>query len=381
MSEDTDDPSSSGKVPKERKPTTFKPKGETPMAPTVFDPSKRKGTEGETQPARSVTPTVIQGTRPEQVQEDLPPVRPTVMAPPPVPKDVVAPRPTAFVPPTTPSPAPAPMVSQPSVIQGTVRKGIEVSVDDLLKRFPGTSRETLEEAQSILKRKVLELLGDVECTKWGERAQHEFGELTGRSLTLVGHDTVEDCERHLSRLFTVLNELADAIQDNGGMLPPWKKRPELKDLYEEHEEEISQLRGLLKTNYPVLAEVEAKLVSLVAEYHTLSTTLDAEYCAAMYVADVLLDKRSKSREIGILLSRAGSLQETVANVQQSQLLREQAAGQLQQLAARVQNGVLNALPVWLEQITLALQQAKVTPTETFTLRKALTEVVQKLKRN
>ncbi len=289
-------------------------------------------------------------------------------------------RPTAVIPPVT-SPAATPMVSQPSTMHGTVRKGIEVSIDELLKRFPGTHRETLEEVRSILKRKVLELLNDVECTQWGEQAQQAFGELTGRSLTLVGHDTVEECERHLSRLYAVLDELADAIQNNGGVIPSWKKRPELKDLFGEHEEEISQLRELLKDSYPILAQVEAQLVSLVAEYESLKSTLDAEYCAATYVAEVLLDKRSKSREIGILLTRAGSLQETVANVQQSQLLREQAASQLQQLAARVQNGVLNALPVWLEQITLALQQAKVTPTETFTLRKALTEVTQKLKRN
>jgi hypothetical protein len=312
-------------------------------------------------PSHPITPTRIGG---EHLKAETPQgVKPTAISP------------TSL--PSAPPPSDKPIVlSAPSAIPGTVRRGIEVSIEELSKFFPGTPVETLKKAQEILKRTVLELLTDAQCALWGAETQKRFGDLTERSLQITSANVVQETSRHLSRLYAILQELGEAFQGKGSGLMFWKKENPWEQ-FQEVSTEIRQLRQLLNQQLPAIIKSETETMSLSGEFEILSLDIDAEGLAGRYLAEKLL--KDKDRASQTLMDRSLSLTETVAHIQQGTLLREQAANNIRQLVSRIQDGVLRALPAWIESITLTYQTANQTETDIYTLRQGLEGIIQKLK--
>ena len=267
-------------------------------------------------------------------------------------------------------------VTQPSAVRGTVRKGLEVSVAELEKFFPGTPREILDETQRLLKAVVPGLLTEASCIKWGEPEQRRFSELTEQSVKIVDSPIVQTCLRHTARLRILLSEIGDAL--NGSPEGFLRRKADPRREYEERKAEIAQLRQILNTDLPEAANCQTALTSLTAEFEQLERELHARSLSARYLADTL-PEAEKPRIVQALMDRSLSLMQTVANIRQGMLMREQVANSFARLTSSIQNALLNELPVWIESVTFAFQQSSQTPTELYGLKTRLEGILQRLK--
>ncbi len=310
-----------------------------------------------------VHPTVIRCGMPAEVPKER---KPTVIAPPVSQLNSQSPA-AAVVPPI-----------RPTAIAGTVRMGAHVSVEDLTRHFPGTPVEVLKSARYVLEGVVLDLLTDSQCVMWGGEIQKRFGELTERSLELTGSKVVQDSERHLARLYAILEELDEALRHKSSQgLLFWRKEETVWEKFQAAGNELNQLRTLLGQALPAIVDVESSLASLSSEFEKLCNDLDAESLAGRYIAEELLHGKDRTKQS--LLDRSISLTETVAHIRQGILLRGQTADILGQFVSRVQDGVLHTLPAWIEIVTLAYQHSSHTETELYTLRQGLEDIINRLK--
>ena len=381
MPEETQKPTS-GTAPGERKPTVIGG-GQKPSEPQPEAPKERKATvigggsppsqTGNQQPEapKERKATVIGGNQPATApQAPKPAVQPTSIAPK-----------VASVIPPNPQPAqpskPIP-VKQASAIRGDVRKGVEVTKDDLLRYAPSTPLEVIEEAQRILRGVVVKLLTDAQGVQWGDDRQKKYGELTEKSLLLVGSKLSQDSGRHLTRLLAILNEINEVLSSKPSK-GFFRKSADPRQEFDERKPELDQLRGLLEKALPELTQAEADLLTLADEFNKLATAIDAESLAARYLADVLVEK-DKTRLIQALEDRSGSLTKTAANIRHGMVVRAQAENNLRTLKLQITEGVRNALPGWIESVIIVFQQPSPTDTDLYGLRTGLDDILQRLKK-
>jgi hypothetical protein len=270
-----------------------------------------------------------------------------------------------------------PVIIKPSVMPGMIRKGLDVSVAELEKTFPGTSRETLDQTARILKDTIVESLGAVSCSQWGYEVQARYNELVNESLALASVKTVQDGARHNSRLYALLSEVAQAFRDNGPHdFAFWKKQVTPQEKFEDAHDELEQLRGLLGNALPVLRAIQTRLEKLSHESLRLATELDASGIAAHYVADTLGAGDDRSSH---LMDQSVSLTKTIAHIREGILLRQESVQEIDALADRIQESVLTTLPAWIEKATLVFHNPSATDTERYTLRQGLEDIVRQLK--
>ncbi len=272
-------------------------------------------------------------------------------------------------------------LTKPSGIPGaTVRKGVDVSIDDLAKHLRGVSAEALEQAQKILKQTMPDSLTDTQCAMWGSERHKKFGELIEKSLKLAESPCVRDGERHLSHLHTLLEELHEALQSKNrpaGFLTSILKQKSPWEKFRDMNPELNQIRALLSQLLPKIIDAKTSLASLPSEFKTLATSLEAEAIAGSYLAKECL--KGKQTAVQVLMDRSSSLLGTVTHISQNSLSREQVISHLGQLVACIQNGVLSALPAWIDSVTLTLRRSSQTETDMYGLREGLERIIDQLK--
>jgi hypothetical protein len=344
-----------------------------------------------------MTPTVIPGSVPPKKEEDKKPhLQPTTIVgsqPPASLKPaatqinpaiignkaagVVAPAgeksPAASATVIKPTPHPV-VIDKPSAIVGVVRKGLEVTREELLKQFPGTDEEVVERARKQLAQVVIEVLDEGTCAQWGMAPQKEYGALVEESLQLSGDQAVQNCARHLARLLVLLTEVASAFQDNhaGGF---FRKRKNPWEKFQEIRPEIVQLAGLLSGLSPTVFDLKRKLDSLDVKYVGLIKKLDAESISARYLADKFSRSSGKENAAQALLDRSLSLAQATAQVQQGRILRQSTVQEIGKLISRIQDGVLNKLPAWIEQVGVFQTKGALTDTDRYNCRQGIDDVI------
>ncbi len=279
--------------------------------------------------------------------------------------------------PATAEPTKAVIEVKPSVMPGTVRKGLEVSVVELERDFPGTARKTLVQVARILKDIIVETLTTVSCSKWGVGVQEKYAGLVDQSLALTSASVVQDGMRHNSRLYTLLEEVALSFQDGGSpSLMFWKKRQNPWETLRGHRHELDQLREHLSQALPRLRTTQSSLKELSSRFVELESELDASSVAAHYVAKMLGPGDDRAMH---LTDQSMSLTKTIATIQEGRPLREMSITQIDALADRIQESILVTLPAWLERVSLVFHGPSVTDTDCYTLRQGLEEIMQCLK--
>lgn len=344
----------------------------------------------QTPPPQS-TPTVIgSGTKNEAPKQ----IGPTILRPDPThqtstPQNVAVEKtptriPTAIKPadPATVKREDKPVViEKPSVIPGGVsRKGLEVTKEDLARSFPGTREEILAEAKKILSTVIMEILTEVNCRQWGIKQQERYGELVEETLRLTSSKEIKDSSRHVSRLYALLQELAITFREPEPQgFAFWKKRKNPLEVFDSNRTEIEQLSHILRQQLPAISELQAKLEDSSTEFKKLLQQLDAESIAARYLADLLTTGNDSRQAFAQrLLDRSLSLSQTVAQIQQGIILRQTTTAEIGKLVSRIQEGVLVALPAWMEQVSVVQAKSALTETEMYTFQQGLDTIVAQL---
>lgn len=355
-------------MPEEKKTSSgIKPEETQLLKPTVMQsPSASKR-----------SPTII-ASEAQPVEVTVKPHRPTVIDAKDEPSEgevsSVRPVPTTIRPETSSSMSfpNAPIVKQASVMPGGVEvKPLSVDYPILSSRFPGTSRETLEESMKIISRVVLETLTESECAQWGIELQQRYGKLADESLKFATSKQVQDSGRHLSRLYLLLDQLAASFQAKASF---WSKPETPWEVLRRIDPEVQQLRNELDANLQGVLTAKGKLEALSNESEKLMTMLDAYNLAALYLADLVKNQHSTRS----LNDRSLSLLRTMANVQEGMVLRQVTIDEIGSLAAKIQDAVLITLPAWLECAGM-LAGKTCTETEMYKAREGLREIIDVLK--
>ena len=306
-------------------------------------------------------------------------LRATVIAPGGVPATVqgaLRPAPTTVAPQPGVAPIASPSASSgaqkapPSVVPGTIRRGVEVSLPELVQRFPAAMPEALQQAQRLLQATIVDTLSATQAARWGEEAQQRYGALVDASLQITQATTLQTSLRHVARLHALLQGIADEwLAPAKSPLLFWKTSAGPAALLQASQGELAQLRQHLAEALPALRSLQAELQGIGSELAPLAVRLEAQSLAAHYLAD-LLDSGADPRAYA-LLQRASALAQTVLHIHGGLQLRQGSQHSLDGLVHRIQDTVLMALPAWTEKVALATQARQLNDTERYALAQQL----------
>lgn len=262
----------------------------------------------------------------------------------------------------------------PSVVPGTIRRGVDVSLRQLSERFPGARPEVLQQAERLLQDTVIDTLSAAQAARWGDEAQRHYGALVDASLQIIHSDTLQASLRHMARLHALLGAVAEKWQAPAkSSLRFWKSDAGPGQVLQASQGELAQLRQHLSQALPALRTLQAELQAISGELAPLALRLDALSLAAHYLADAMsagpgtdADPRAYA-----LVQRASALAQTVLHIHSGMVLRQGSQHHLDALIHRIQDTVLMALPAWMEKVTLATQSRPLNDTERYALAQQL----------
>ncbi len=315
----------------------------------------RLGSLGDSRPltpsapssVKSFAPTAIAGAAPVTVAGEKPAFAPSAIAP--------VQRPAGKTEPV-----------KASVLPGTQRKSVEVTLEMLSSRFPGTDPTRLERTRAVLAGVSLSTMDSVAWLAFGVREQEFLAAVVKQRLALMEASSTRAIVQHLKRLQALLQEVLEALE--GGFL----KKPAVK-VWDAVDGEVHHLEHLLQQACPVLLNTLDEMSRLSAQASDSGEALHAHALAAEYLIDMV-----DSSVGNLLMSRLTSLSTSQALVLeqiQSLSLDQQ---RLQELMTLVQDGVLIQLPSVYSQ--LAGLSAKPSDTQRFIAAEKLTDIVQFIQR-
>ncbi len=268
----------------------------------------------------------------------------------------------------------------PSVVPGTIRRGVEVSLPELAQRFPAATPEALQHTQQLLQSTIVDTLSTAQAARWGDEAQQRYGALVDASLHITQSTTLQTSLRHIARLHALLQDMAEEwLAPAKTPLRFWKRSTGPAERLQASQGELAQLRQHLADALPALRTLQADLQGVCSEMAPLAVRLEALSLAAHYLADTL-DSGADPRAYA-LLQRASALAQTVLHIQGGLQLRQGSQHSLDGLIHRIQDTVLLALPAWMEQVALATQARQLTgmnDTERYALAQQLQGLLGRL---
>jgi hypothetical protein len=256
---------------------------------------------------------------------------------------------------------------------GVVRKGIEVTAEELGKKFPGDPASAIDRAILILRGTVLDVLTSISCSEWGVSEQRSYGQIANESIRLTTSSSVQDGMQHMKQLQSILQQIADSLaQPQTNSLLSWGKQKNALELYRESEKELGQLRDYLETILPTLRETQNKLEDISTRSSSLMKEINARCIAIQYIEELLGQEDSRSSH---LVNQRIVLLKTIANIQDGITLRTSMIRNIDALADRIQESVLVTLPGWIDKLVLAFQAQTITETERYTLYEGLKALI------
>jgi hypothetical protein len=266
--------------------------------------------------------------------------------------------------------------SEPSVIPGTIRRGLDIDAAQLAKHFPAALPGALGLAVHTLQNTIVSTLSASHCAQWGMQVQKSYSTAVDASLAITTSVTLQSSLRNIERLQAMLQPLAESLlQAAPKSVLFWKTAPSAQTLLQQAQPELTQLRQHLAQALPELRAMHAGLEHISSELLQLCTTLDAHSIAAHYIADLLghTDTRAPS-----LMQQSAALVQMVSHIQQGIVLRGSSSESLQALVHRIQDTVLVALPAWLEKMSLLSHTQQINATERYTLGQHLGGLIAQL---
>jgi hypothetical protein len=335
---------------------------------------------GTSATSTSLAPTRVAGLGDEGAThaQPAPTLRPTAITPTAIPGDTApaikaAPQPAAHRPTAMPYQAPAPVVApaehvKASVLPGVQRKPLDVSLDTLTRRFPGTPAPMLADVRAILAGVCPQTMDTPAWLGFGMQAQEVASALVKERLALVEKSETRAVTKHLARLHALLRDVLDAME--GG----WLKRSVAK-VWESVEDEIRQLDTLLSNGGTALVKFIGQLEQLSQKNRDAGENLQAHSLAADYLFD------GAPTDIGQLLTTRQTSMTTshALTVEQVQMLTLDKDS-VKELMTLVQDGVLLQLPAVYSQLAGLSAAAKPSDTQRFLAAEKLTEIVQFIQR-
>jgi hypothetical protein len=266
--------------------------------------------------------------------------------------------------------AAAPPPAAATKVQGVERRGLSVDSAALRLRHPAASLAAIDHAAAWLAAVVPATHPVLAIETLGRAPQEGVTRLVERVLAIADDDVGRGGARHVQRLLELLGELAESLRPAGGL--PWRRKG-LRQALAESRPELDALRRLLEQSEAALVERRRKLDALDDDVRALLDQLNGALVAVAELRPVFTD----ARRTQALDAREIDLAKSVALLDSHSLQMQRLAADLTQLAHRIRDAVLHALPAWLA-VAAALPDDGPNDTERYTLMESLHSLMQRL---
>lgn len=269
--------------------------------------------------------------------------------------------------PTLPASGPSPVTR----VRGIERKGLTVEAAALRLRHPQATDAAIDEAVTVLGGVVPHTCTVLTLENLGRSSQEGVARLVDRLLLLVDQQASRGAGRHIERLLELLGELAETLQPASGL--NWRRKP-LRRALAEVRPELDTLRIVLEVSEATLRDQQARVAALQHEQQQVLDGLNARLIAIGELRAAFDD----ARRLSALDDREAALNKSVALLLGHELQMRRLDADLSQLAERIRDAVLHALPAWLAMAAAAPAET-LHDTDRFTLRDALHRVMLSLR--
>ncbi|HET8687934.1 MAG TPA: hypothetical protein VFM18_14930 [Methanosarcina sp.] len=259
-----------------------------------------------------------------------------------------------------------------TAMKGHVRKSLDPSKYDLENQFPTLWKTNIEKLKLEISGIVLDVLDRNHCENIGKSIQLEFASMLIRIFKLSESTCIEQAQRHVERLTTILSDAIQSLEHGNGFL--WKKT-DAKEVLTSVTLELNLLKSLLATSSDAInlirteaSSYSGRLLAMENEiliYSSLIKILEDE------VSDELMD---------ILLQRGISIETTKVQISNQIKLMCSMIVSLTSLIDMIQDSINVHLPGLLQVIMTAMQ-SDMNDTQKYLITDSLKTFITSLKKD
>ena len=323
--------------------------------------------------AQELRPTVIGPSAPVPA-----PVAPTVVqgGAAPAAIEVLAPKATA-IPMSAPAPAATPSAAsvappaaagagagagavarQVTKVLGVERKGLAIDAAELRTRHADASPAAIDHAVALLGGIVPQACSAAAIEQLGRSSQEGVARAVERVLRIVDDEVPRTAGRHVERMLELLVDIAEVLKPGG---IGWRRRT-LRQVLADSRGELDALRAVLERSEASLVDQREKLVAMHGDVSQLLDGLNGVLITLAELRPVFADNRRQQA----IDHRENDVAKSVALLHSHSLQMQRLEADFTQLAQRIRDAVLHALPAWLSAAASAPNES-LNETERFTL--------------
>lgn len=255
-------------------------------------------------------------------------------------------------------------------VAGVERAGLQVATADLRSRHASATAAALERAVGLLADVVPQACTVRTIEQLGRSSQEGVARMVDRVLRIADDEVVRSAGRHTHRLLELLGGLADVLQPASGLR--WKRKT-LQQALSGMRPELDRLRESLGQSEAQLNDRREQMAALQPQVQELLDQLDG-------VAIALAELRSRFQDpqrLRALDDREADVAKAIALLQTHRLQMQRMESDFSQLAQRIRDAVLHALPAWLSA-AISMPQAALNDTQRYTLLDPLRTLIASL---
>jgi hypothetical protein len=310
----------------------------------------------------TLRPTIIGSTpAPEPAQ----PLKPTVIGGGPDATLPEAPQATSL-----PMPQATAAPNAVTKLAGVERNGLQVASATLRGRHAEATPAAIERAVGLLADVVPEACTVRVIEQLGRSSQEGVARMVDRVLRIADDAVVRSASRYVQRLLELLGELADVLQPASGLR--WRRKT-LQQALSGMRPELDRLRESLEQSEAQLADRREQMAALQPQVQELLDQLDGVAIAVSELRPVFQD----AQRLRALDDREADVAKAIALLQTHRLQMQRMEADLSQLAQRIRDAVLHALPAWLSA-AISMPQGALNDTQRYSLMDPLRALIASL---
>ncbi len=256
-------------------------------------------------------------------------------------------------------------------VRGVERKGLAIEAAALHARHPEAGPAAVDQAMAMLAGVVPDSFSANSIEQLGRPAQESVARLIDRLLRLVDEEASRTAARHVARLLELLGDLAEVLKPAA---LNWRRKS-LRQALAETRPELDRLRAVLERSEAGLVDQRDRLLAMQSELQLVFDSLQSVLITLAELKARFDDSRRQSaldqRETDVLKSLA------LLHTHSEQVARLEA--DFAQLARRIRDAVLHALPAWLS-MAASMPNESLNDTERFSLMDRLQQLILGLHR-
>lgn len=260
-----------------------------------------------------------------------------------------------------------------TVIPGTSRKYIEVSVNELLTQFPTDKLENVTFATEILSKYCLETLSIKDCSDIGKAEKECYSDYIEQYLLISSSNRVQSSLKYMQRFNAIFKDLSDILLNQNKKVGWFGSKPKtIREGLDGHLPEINQLKDYITDAVPFLEVILEDVEQIVINLDALVEDL-LSYSMVISHLLTLLPSTDK-RAIALEVNGRGIL-DMISAIQGGAGMRAISLKSVTDLLNAINNTILLGLPAWMERITFQSANG-FTETECFDLSQKLQSFIQ-----